>query len=80
MNVKWTKGLDKQQTIEMKTNFIESRLTRERLKKILEDELDGSIKEASSKEHFFMPAWSEYQASLLGEQRAYRKLINLIEE
>lgn len=80
MNLKWTKGLDKEQQEEMKIALKEARLVIERLKVILQEELDVSVVDMAKKDNFFMPAWPEYQASKLGEQRALRKVIELIEE
>lgn len=79
MNIKWFKGLDEQQKKEMKVQILESRLVLDRLAKLLREELEESVTDMAKKEHFYMPSWSEYQASRLGEQRALRKAIELIE-
>jgi len=40
--------------------------------------LDSSYNLSSSRESFELPAWSEYQAHELGQQKAFRKLLNFI--
>jgi len=80
MNLKWFKGLSKQQEQELRGDLVLARPSFARLRVLLENELEASISEMGNKDNFFMPAWSEYQANKLGEQKALRKLINLIED
>ena len=76
---KWTNGITKKEDKDDLRKRIESsKDVLDRLKVMLEIELESSVKEASSEENFSMPSWSEYQASKLGEQRALRAVIDLL--
>jgi hypothetical protein len=44
----------------------------------LEEQLSLVQRQAMSEESFTKPAWAEYQAFLLGQQKAFSKLIELI--
>ena len=50
------------------------------LRDILQEDVDALEKEIESKDTYFMPAWSEYQADRIGSKRVLRKVINLISE
>lgn len=49
------------------------------IQEVLEIEKQAVIKESRKKDNYFMPAWSEYQASRLGSQETYDKIIQLLE-
>lgn len=80
MNLKWFAGLEKDDAKRMKALVAEARPVLERLATILEAELENSLEESSKKDNYFMPAWSEYQASRLGTQSTLRRIIKLISE
>ena len=80
MNIKITKGLETQRKKEIKEAYIASHTIRERLRSVLHEELDDSIKAMSKQVSFESPAWSEHQAFRLGEQEAIRKVIALLED
>jgi hypothetical protein len=48
------------------------------LKEYLKDQIDLSQRKAVSEDNFSLPAWSEYQAYLLGNIKAYQKLLTII--
>lgn len=48
------------------------------LGEILQEEYDSAVKEMQDKDNYFMPAWSEYQASRLGKQEAYKKVMSIL--
>lgn len=79
MNIKWFKRVkdksDKERFRKLCLSQIE---VFQVLREILEEELEASQKDACKKEHYFMPAWSEYQADKKGEQRILRKVIDLL--
>jgi len=79
MNIKWFKKYkDKEKKEEFKRKVLSQLEVFQTLREILEDELEASLKDSCKKEHYFMPAWSEYQADKRGEQRILRKVIDLL--
>lgn len=79
-NTKWFKGLPKEQQADMKKQLVESKAVLSRLSLMLNNELEESYKSMAKEDNFTLPAWSEHQAYLLGEQAALRKFIKMIEE
>jgi len=49
-----------------------------KLIKILEKDLESSVRSSSSEALYAEPAWAEHQADRLGVQRTLRKVIDLI--
>ena len=79
MDARWFKYCkNEDQKKEIKAYFGAAGYLLDTLAKILEEELNSSIKESSNKESYKLPAWSEYQADRLGEQRTLRKILNII--
>lgn len=79
MNNRWFKGMSEDDKKEFKADLYAAYTVLNRLAEILEDDLDKSHEEATKKDNYFMPAWGEYQADKLGEQRCIRKILNLID-
>lgn len=50
------------------------------LKKILEDRLDATAKERSSKQGYDSPAWAYHQADLNGQERTLRMILDIIQD
>jgi len=48
------------------------------LKDILQEDLDALERDSMKKDHYFMPAWSEYQADRNGSKRAIKKIIDIL--
>jgi len=48
------------------------------LRDILQEDLDAIEKDSVKKDHYFMPAWSEYQADRNGSKRAIKKIIDIL--
>lgn len=80
MNLKITKGLPTDRKKEIKEAFVASATIRERMRQVLQDDLDSMLRDMARENNFSMPAWSEYQAYRLGETEALRKLISLLED
>jgi hypothetical protein len=79
ISVRWTKHLKSQ---EQKQKF-EERLALAKdiwnvLRNIIQEDLDAIERDGLNKEHYFMPAWSEYQADRNGSKRALSKLLAII--
>ena len=78
MNVRWTKNLKKGDKEKFEEYLKHCRSAFEKLSEILEEDLQASIKDGQNKDHYFMPAWSEYQADRIGTQRTLQNIIDLI--
>lgn len=79
LDSRWTSHLKSQKDkTEFRNLIVAAHRIFERAQQILEQDLDASLKKSSSEEAFDKPAWAEYQASMLGEQRALRKIIGLL--
>lgn len=79
MNLKWFKGFKgKEEKERFKKLALSQREVFDVLKVILEEELEASRKDSYKKDHYFMPAWSEYQADKRGEQRTLQWVIDLL--
>lgn len=50
----------------------------DKLIKVLEKDLQSSIRSSSNESNYDKPAWAEHQADQLGVQRTLRKVIDLI--
>lgn len=80
MKVRWTTGLSKQDATEMKANFKEALVLRRRLVRLLEADIDSSIKQSRSKLLYENPNWALLQADQRGYERAIAEIIALIDE
>lgn len=80
MNLKWIKDLSDDERKEFKESRLASQLVLTKLKALLEEELEQSIKETSSEKNYEKPSWAFLQAHKLGEQEALRKVIKLLED
>jgi hypothetical protein len=78
MNIKWFKNKSRDEKERFKKLALSQLEVFETLRDILEEELAASLKDAARKDHYVLSAWSEYQADKLGEQRTYRKVIDLL--
>jgi hypothetical protein len=76
---RWTKHLkEKDQKDDFLKRLSYAKEFMDVLKNILQEDLDALEKEMESKDNYFMPAWSEYQADKIGSRRTLKKIINLI--
>lgn len=80
MNVSWTQGLDPDVAKEIKGDYKSSLLVRKRLKKMLEDKINASRRDARQKVNYDKANWHEYMADSLGFERALEYVIDLITE
>ena len=62
----------------VKADILASREVLKRLSTLVQEDLDLSVKAMSSRDQFKDPAWAEKMAHYLGEQAAYRKLIEFL--
>ena len=78
MKVSWTKGVEKELSIDITQNFKESLVMRRRLAQLLEERIDASLNSARSKISYETPNWALMQADAVGYQRALQEIISLI--
>lgn len=79
MKTVWTEGLEPDQVIELRGDYVSSRLVRKRLKKILEDKIETK-RTTVRKDNYNMPNWANFVADSIGYERALSEIISLIEE
>lgn len=78
MKTIWTKGLNAEQIVQLKQDFVGGALLRERLSKLLEEKQDSSVKRSRSEEGYSNPNWAYQQADARGYERAISEVISLI--
>ena len=78
MKTSWTRGVEKELSIDITQNFKESLVMRRRLSQLLEDKIDASLSSARSKSSYDTPNWALMQADSVGYQRALQEVISLI--
>lgn len=79
MKTIWTKGLLGEQKEAIEASFISSIEIRTRLSKILQDKVEFSLKERSSKLTYDNPNWAYIQADHSGYERAMREILSILE-
>ena len=80
MKTCWTRGLESDVHPEMKQLFKESLVIRERLRVLLEEKIEESVKESRSKANYASAAWPYKQADHRGYERALAEIISIISE
>lgn len=78
MKISWTKGVEKELSIDITQNFKESLVMRRRLSQLLEEKIDVSLSSTRSKASYDTPNWALLQADAVGYQRALQEVISLI--
>ena len=79
MDKQWTAGLNELEAQELRQQIKESYYVLVRLEKLLEADISKSVQEMRKKDNYLMPAWSQYQASRLGEQAALARIVELVQ-
>lgn len=74
----WTKGLTKEQSAEMKKEFVSAALLRKRLSEILDDKRDASRNASIQKAAYELPGWAFMQADAIGYERALKEIFDLL--
>lgn len=76
MQLRWFKGIPEKDKGVMKARIMESYDVLSQMRVLLEDDLAKSY--SSMDTDYGKPAWSQYQASKLGEQTYIRRMLELI--
>jgi len=78
MKTSWTKGLTKEQAIQVRQDFVGGVLLRERLSQLLEEKQEASIKKSRAEDGYDNANWAYLQADARGYERAISEIISLI--
>lgn len=77
---RWTRGLSDEETKQLKKDYIQATLLRERLVVLLQNEIEKSLKEMRDvAKNGGVSALSEYYADELATQRTLEEVIKLIQ-
>jgi hypothetical protein len=79
MNTRWLKAYKESERAAVKQQVKNAKLVLEQLAVLVQEDLDQSIKEMSSRKHFESNSWEDKMAHYLGEQTALRSIISLID-
>lgn len=80
MQIRWKRGLDDQQAIDIEQRYKEAGLVRRRLEVILRDMIEEKRTGSVSESLYDSPNWAYQQADRAGYERALRDVISLIKE
>lgn len=78
MKTTWTKGLNPEQIIQLKQDFVGGILLRERLIQLLEEKQNASVKKSRSEDGYASANWPYLQADSRGYERALTEVISLL--
>lgn len=79
MQTQWFKSLKESDKASVKQQIKNAKPVLDRLAKLLEEDLEKSMKDMSSRSNFGSPAWDNKMAHYLGEQTALRSILKLID-
>ena len=77
MKTVWTKGLDSEKEDHVRQEFIASPTLRNRVKEILQEKLDVTLRTERSKDALDSPNWAIKQAYHMGYEKAIEEILNL---
>lgn len=80
MKSSWFKGLNSDLEKEIRGDYASSRVTRHRLRDMLEEKIKTSRNTALNKEGYDVANWALKQADLIGYERALKDVIELISD
>lgn len=78
LSLEWTKGLSDKDTTALSESFNTSYHLFEQLQGLIDVKLLALTKERTDRKTFESPAWGEYQAYLIGQEKALLDLKTLI--
>jgi hypothetical protein len=78
MKNSWTQGLSEQQEQEVRKEYAQSPVLRERLKALIDAKINVSESAAQAKVNYDKPSWAYFQADANGYKRALNEIILLI--
>jgi hypothetical protein len=79
MQTRWNKNLDDQGKKDLNSSLLASNFAFSQLAVLISDDIDSSVKANETKGGYESPNWAYAQADHIGELRAYRKILRLID-
>ena len=79
MKTRWLKDYKESEKAAVKQQVKNAKLVLDRLTELLQEDLDTSVKEMSSRKHVDSNSWEDKMAHYLGEQTALRSIMSLID-
>ena len=73
------KGLNEQESEEMRQSFVHAAHLRKRIQKLLEEKINASNRIVRSKDSYSIPNWAFLQADAVGYERALTEVISLLD-
>lgn len=80
MKTSWVRGLDKERTIDVRQSFKEALVIRRRLKDMLTEKQEASLRVSRSRGLYDSPNWAYMQADASGYERALEEVMALLED
>lgn len=80
MKTSLIKGLDKDQTKDVRADFLSSHILRKRIVNILQEKIETSRASSRSLDSYNSPNWPYLQAGLIEREKAYLEVISLLED
>lgn len=81
MKTSWLSGIkDASVKKELRSNFLASKMIRERLVEILDAKITSSVRASRSTESYDSPNWALKQADATGYQRALEEVKSLLDD
>jgi predicted O-methyltransferase YrrM len=80
MKTLWTAGLEKERTVDVRQNFKEALVLRQRLRELLDKKIEASVRESRSKDSYDLPNWAYVQADKRGYERALQEIFDLLSD
>jgi hypothetical protein len=79
MKTSWTDGLESDVAKEVRLNFKESRIMRERLKVMLDKKINSNRSSVTKKDAYNSPNWALLQADNVGYERAMKEILSVLD-
>jgi|14BtaG_2_1085337.scaffolds.fasta_scaffold01281_7 predicted RNA binding protein with dsRBD fold (UPF0201 family) len=79
MKTRWFKDHKESEKAAVKQQVKNAKLVLDRLTELLQEDLEKSVKDMTSRKHFESSSWEDKIAHYLGEQTALRSIISLID-
>lgn len=79
MKSRWLKDYKESEKAAVKQQIKNAKLVLDRLADLIQEDLDASVRDMSSRKHFDSNSWEDKMAHYLGEQTALRSIKSLID-
>lgn len=74
-----TKGMNEQDKSEFRQSFVAAKSVRDRLTEVLNESIDSLHQAQLNDDDYDSPSWATKQADRLGQIKAHKKLLNLLQ-